>query len=127
MSFSGVGTGSGFDEDALAGALLGGLDHGVELVVGDVGQPVGTLGVALGGGVHLVTLFDVGQAVVEQREDVGSDFLAETISRAKILIDPDLHGCSFDTQAGGDERLRVYMGPTVETGSTEPDSALTAV
>ena len=44
---------SGLDVDALAGALLGGLDHGVELAVGDVGQALGALRVALGRGVDL--------------------------------------------------------------------------
>ncbi len=39
---------SGLDEDALAGALLGGFDDRVELAVGDVGQAVGALRVALG-------------------------------------------------------------------------------
>ena len=38
---------SGLDEDALPGALLGRLDDGVELPVGDVGHAGGALGVAL--------------------------------------------------------------------------------
>ena len=40
--------GSRLDEDALPGALLGGLDDRVELAVGDVGHALGTLRVALG-------------------------------------------------------------------------------
>ncbi len=82
---------SGFDEDALAGALLGGLDDGVELTVGNLGETVGTLRVALGRRVDLVALFDVGQTVVEKSEDVRCDFLAQTVAGAEILIDPDLH------------------------------------
>ena len=50
------------DEDALAGALLGGLDHGVEHAVGDLGHALGALRVALGRGVDLAALLDVGQA-----------------------------------------------------------------
>src|SRR5688500_3856779 len=52
------------DEDALAGALLGGLDDGVLHPVGDVGQPLG----AARFGEDLRALLDVGQAVVEQGE-----------------------------------------------------------
>ena len=83
---------SGFDEDALSGALLGRLDDGVELAVGDLGHSFGALRVALGGGEDLGALLDVGQAVVEQREHVGRDLFAETIASAEILVDPDLHG-----------------------------------
>jgi hypothetical protein len=81
-----------FDEDALPGALLGRFDDGVDEAVGDVGHPLGALRVALRGGEHLRALFHVGQAVIEKGEDVGSDLLAETVARAQILIDPDLHG-----------------------------------
>ena len=37
-------------------------------------------------------LLHVGQAVVEEREDVRGDLLAETVAGAQILVDPDLHG-----------------------------------
>ncbi len=47
---------SRFDVDALAGAFLGALDDRVELAVGDLGEPLGALQVALGGGVDLVAL-----------------------------------------------------------------------
>src|SRR5262245_3463827 len=76
-----------FDEDALAGTFLGGLDDRVELAVGDVGEALGATGVRE----HLVALFDVGEAVVEQGEDVGRDLLAEPVAGAQILVDPDLH------------------------------------
>src|SRR4029078_2000464 len=54
----------GLDEDALAGALLGGLDRGLEHVLGDVGQALGTARLAE----DLVAFLHVGEAVVEQRE-----------------------------------------------------------
>ena len=76
-----------FDEDALAGALLGGFDHCVELSIGDVGET----GRATRIGEDLVALLDVGQAIVEQGEHVRGDLLAESVSGAEILIDPDLH------------------------------------
>ena len=82
---------SGLDVDALAGALLGGLDHGVELAVGDVGETFGALRVALRRGVHRGALLDVGQPVVEQGEHVRADLLAEPVAGAEVLVDPDLH------------------------------------
>src|SRR5581483_4575042 len=56
------------DEDALAGALLGRLDGGLF-------HPRG----------------NVGQAVVEQREDRRGDLFAEAVARAQVLVDPHLH------------------------------------
>lgn len=83
--------GSGLDEDALAGALLGALDDRIESAVGEAGHALGTLGVALCSGVDLVAFLHVGEAVVEQREHVGCDLLAQAVTGAEILIDPDLH------------------------------------
>ena len=77
----------GLDEDALAGALLGGLDDGVEHVVGEAGETLGAARV----GEDLVAFLDVGEAVVEQGEDGGGDLLAEAVAGAEILVDPDLH------------------------------------
>jgi len=91
---------SGFDEDALAGALLGGLDDAVELVIRDVGHSLGALRVALGGGEDLAVLHDVGEAVVEQREDVRRDLLAQAVPCAEILIDPDLHDVAVSSVGG---------------------------
>ena len=76
---------SGFDEDAFAGALLGALDHCIELVVRDVRHAIGTLRVALGSCVDGVAFLDVGKAVVEQGENIGGNFLAEAVARAEIL------------------------------------------
>jgi protein-L-isoaspartate O-methyltransferase len=100
---------SGFDEDALAGALLGGLDHAIELVVRNVGHPLGALGVALGGGEDLAVLHDIGETVVEQREDVGRDLLAQAVPRAEILIDPDLHDVAVSSVGG--QTQAVYPSP----------------
>ena len=82
---------SRFDVDALAGAFLGAFDDRIELAVGDLGEPLGALQVALGGGVDLVAFPDVGESVVEQREHVGGDLFAQPVAGAQILVDPDLH------------------------------------
>ena len=76
-----------FNEDALAGALLGGFDDSFKLPVGDVGEASSAARV----GKHFVALSDVGEAVVEQGEYVGRDFFAKPVAGAEILIDPDLH------------------------------------
>src|SRR5688500_16971065 len=77
-----------FDEDALSGALFGGLDDRFFLPGGHVGQAFGATRVAE----DLLALLDVGEPVVEQGEHVGGDLLAEAVAGAEILIDPDLHG-----------------------------------
>ena len=41
------------------------------------------------------------QAVVEQSEDRRRDLFAETITRAEILIDPDLHSRCLCSGSGG--------------------------
>src|SRR5579871_2375983 len=64
------------DEDALAGALLGGLDDGLVERPRHVGQALGPTRVRE----DLVTLLDVRQPVVEQREHVGGDLLAEPVA-----------------------------------------------
>src|SRR5579871_5513452 len=79
------------DEDALAGALLGGLDDRVEHAVGDVRQRFGATRLRE----DLVALLHVGEAVVEQREHGGRDLLAQPVTGAEILVDPDLHALPF--------------------------------
>jgi hypothetical protein len=76
-----------FDEDALSGAFLSGFDDTFELAVREVRET----GCATRIGEHLGALLDVGEAIVEQRENVGGDLLTESVARAEILIDPDLH------------------------------------
>ena len=83
------------DVDALAGALFGGLDDGVELAVGDVGHALCALGVSLGDGEDGGAFLHVGETVIEQREDSGSDHFAEPVPGAQILVDPDLHDERF--------------------------------
>jgi hypothetical protein len=79
------------DIDALAGAFLGGFDNSIEHLVGEFCEAFSAFRVALCLGENLVALDDIREAVVQQREDVGCDFLAQTVTGAEILIDPDLH------------------------------------
>src|SRR5690606_41505932 len=95
---------------------------GVELTVREVGEPLGALGVALGGGEHLVAFLHVGQTVVEQGEHVGCDLLAQAVTGAQILVDPDLHvrACSLLIRArwrGAESGLRcpLYTARLAET------------
>jgi hypothetical protein len=64
------------------------------LLSGKARHTFGTLGVPLGGGIDLVALTDVGEAIVEQGENVGRDLFTEAITSAQILVDPHLH--SYD-------------------------------
>jgi tRNA (adenine57-N1/adenine58-N1)-methyltransferase len=75
------------DEDALTGALFGGLNDRVFHAGRHVGEAFGTAGIAL----HVTPLLYVGQAVVEQREDRRADLLAESVAGAEVLVDPNLH------------------------------------
>ncbi len=114
----GCAVSSGFDEDALAGALLGGLDDRVELPVGDVGHAVRALGVALRGGEDRGALFHVGETVVEQGEHVGADLFAEPVTGAEILVDPDLHGLVVPSCVGPPELASVSAIYTANPGET---------
>ncbi len=80
------------DEDALAGALLGRLDGDVVLAVGNDGETCRALGVTLRRGEDLGAFAYVGEAVVQHDEDIGGDLFAEAVTRAEVLIDPNLHG-----------------------------------
>ena len=79
---------------------------GVVHAVGDVGQALGAARV----GEDLVAFLDVGEAVVEQGEDVGGDLLAEPVAGAEILVDPDLHRCSSTLPSGGAGVGRAAIG-----------------
>jgi proteasome-associated ATPase len=131
----GVRVRSGFDVDALAGAFLGGFDHGFELAIGDLCETFGALGIALGLSEDLSALDDIGEAVVEQGEDVGCDLLAQAVAGAQILVDPDLHvsvaprwwGLSSDAKftraptCKDDSRGGVYIRP-MATSADDPRS-----
>src|SRR5579871_1105150 len=114
------------DEDALPGAFLGGLDDRVVHAGGHVGQPFGAARVTE----DLRALFHVGQAIVEQREDGGSDLLAQPVAGAQILIDPDLHGMVPSPLVNGiqsdgtDHRgpLSISTAPAGETWETYPSN-----
>ena len=79
-----------FDENAFAGALLSGFDHGIFQVTRDSGQASGASGIVF----DLVALFHIGQAIVEQSEDSGRNFLTEAVAGAQVLINPNLHSHS---------------------------------
>jgi hypothetical protein len=84
----GVGDGVELDEDALAGAGLGGVDGGLDVAHGDPGEGSGAAGVVERG----AGLGDVGDPVLELGEDVGTVVDAQPVARAEVLIDPDTHG-----------------------------------
>ena len=54
---------------------------------GTLARPFGAAGI----GEDLLAFLHVGEAVVEEREDVRCDLLAEPVAGAEILVDPDLH------------------------------------
>ncbi len=85
---TGVGDGVELDEDALAGAGLGGVDGGLDVAHGDPGEGSGAAGVVERG----AGLGDVGDPVLELGEDVGTVVDAQPVARAEVLVDPDTHG-----------------------------------
>src|SRR5262245_33763034 len=85
-----------FDEDALARALLGGLDHLGHQAVADrrrAGRADEGRGAATGRAADARPglLLDVGQAVVVQTEDRTGDLHADAVAGAQVLVDPDGH------------------------------------
>jgi hypothetical protein len=85
---AGVGPRVDLDEDALAGASLGGVDRGLDVAAGDGGQGTGAAGVVERG----PGLGDVSDAVLELGEDVGTVVDAQPVAGAEVLVDPDTHG-----------------------------------
>jgi hypothetical protein len=84
----GVGNGIELDEDALAGAGLGRVDGGLDATDGDAGEGARPAGVVE----RRSALGDVGDAVLELSEDVGTVIDAQPVTRTEVLIDPDTHG-----------------------------------
>jgi hypothetical protein len=85
---TGIGDGVELDEDALAGAGLGGVDGGLDVAHGDPGEGSGAPGVVE----RRAGLADVGDPVLELGEDVRTVVDAQPVARAEVLIDPDTHG-----------------------------------
>ncbi len=83
-----VGTRVELDEDALAGAGLGGVDRRLDVAVGHPGERTGATRVVERG----TGLGDVGDAVLELGEDVGAVVDAQPVTGAEVLVDPDAHG-----------------------------------
>ncbi len=82
---------SDFDEDALAGALFGGLNDDIELAVGEVGHTVAALRVPLRRSEHFGAFLHVRQAVIKQHKNSRRDFHTDAVTGTKILINPDFH------------------------------------
>src|SRR5947207_5410586 len=76
------------DEDALARALVGRLDDRILETAGHRRQSFDPTRIAQ----HLRAFLDIGEAVIEQGEHVGADLLAQAVTGAEVLVDPDLHG-----------------------------------
>ena len=76
-----------FNENALAGALFGGFDCRLFETIRNHCKAVRPARVCE----NRVAFPDVGEAIVEKSKDIGGDLFAETVSGAKILIDPNLH------------------------------------
>jgi hypothetical protein len=85
---AGVGDGVELDEDALAGAGLGGVDRRLDMTNGDPRERTGAAGIVERG----AGLADVGDPVLELGEDVGAVVDAQPVARAEVLVDPDTHG-----------------------------------
>src|SRR5665213_488617 len=67
-----------FDEDALPGALFGSFGHRIRESRGHLSHTRRATRV----GLHVRTLFDVGQSVVQQGEDLWTDLFTEPVARA---------------------------------------------
>ncbi len=75
------------DEDALAGARLGGVDHRVDVAAGDPGQAARAARVVE----RAPALGHVRDPVLELDEDIGAVVDAQPVAGAEVLIDPDAH------------------------------------
>ena len=73
---------------------------------GTSARPSAPWALPLAVGEDLVAFLHVGEAVVEQGEDVGGDLFAEPVAGAEILVDPDLHAAC----ASLGSRRRVWRG-----------------
>ena len=76
------------DEDALAGALLGRMDHIDDVPRLHPGDAAGPTRIVE----DLTRLGHVGDAVLQLHEDVGAVIEAETVAGTQVLVDPHAHG-----------------------------------
>jgi hypothetical protein len=74
------------NENALAGALILRIADRVLEARGDRRKACATAGIA-----NDIALFDVGQAVIPQREHRGTEVFAQAVAGAELLVDPNLH------------------------------------
>jgi len=77
----------GLDENALTRTLFARLLYGVF----EFARYACGLRCAPGRVVYGITLLDISQSIIKEGKHGRTDLLAKTISRAEILIDPDLH------------------------------------
>ena len=96
-------------EDALAGALLGGFDRGVDVGLRNGRRAFGHLVDGVGArpveDVRPAGLLDVGEPVVVHGEDAGLELHADPVAGAQILVDPNLeraHRSAFYLWSSGD-------------------------
>ena len=75
------------DEDALAGARVGGIDDGADVALGHPRQAAGTARIVE----RVAVLGHIGDAVLELHEHVGAMVEAEPVTGAQVLIDPNPH------------------------------------
>ncbi len=97
------------DEDALARAELGGVDHVTDVTVRHPGEAPRAPRIVE----HLTVLRDVGDAVLELHEHVGTVVDAQAVAGAQVLVDPHAH--EYRTVP-----LAVYIDSTVIEDSASP-------
>jgi oligopeptidase B len=83
------------DEDALTGARQRGVDDGLLVAGGDLGQALTAAGIVE----DVLPLDDIGDPVLQLREDVGAVVDAQPVARAQVLVDPHPHDNSDTTVA----------------------------
>jgi hypothetical protein len=81
----------GLDEDALAGAFLGGFNDSVDQFVTEVGKTFCAFSISFGFGKDCVTFANVCKSVVKKCENIWRNFFTKAIACAEVLIDPYLH------------------------------------
>src|SRR5262245_31401733 len=79
------------DEDALAGAVERGVDHGTLVARRDDREAAAATRIVA----DPLTLTDVRDAVFELHEHVGAVVEAQAVTRAEVLVDPHPHKCTL--------------------------------